>query len=726
MLFIAFLGGSAAQVLAQAEGEEEIIVTAQRRGESIQDIPIAITALSGDLVEERGYSNLADLDGVVPSLNISTYSGNTRINIRGIGNTNTSQASDASVALYKNGVYIGRSIEGGSSFLDMERIEILRGPQGDLYGRNATGGAVSIISKRPTDRLEGEIELGVGSDEQRRAEAILNAPLSDKVGTRFVFAAEKRGGFGTNLATGTEIDTLDTLAGRGTIEFNPSDTFQLTVIGDYYRARDRSGPFVYLGNGLNNVRPPVLAGGVTVPTRIVNGLETAINPRNISNEQDPFNEQDLAAATIEAKFSLSDSIELTSVTGYRDTSYFFKSELDASTALYRTDLPGLNGFTQEESAEQISQELTLVGDSSGFEWLLGASYFDENVDSEGSIGLAPAITGLRAGARQDIRSYALFGRVAVQILPELRATAGLRWSSEKRRAVEYADRILLGVPEGTLVFPPLCGGLCLKDQTDKTSAVTPRFTLEYSPTDQAMIYLQAARGFRSGGFSMGQFSPAYDPEFVWSYEAGVKYTSLDRAFRLNLAAFHYDYSNLQITSTRGGFVRTANAADSTVNGLEVETVLAPTDGLNFDIAYAYLDAQYDELIAVDNITNVSRNLSGNVLPNTSKHAVTAGINLDIPLEAGQVKARGEMRYKDDVFLDFYNRPVQEQEAYTQINASIGFTTKDERWSFDVYGRNLTDKLIVTTTFLSTGTGFPRNALLAPPRTFGVRVRYRFG
>ncbi|MGV3729706.1 MAG: TonB-dependent receptor [Sphingopyxis sp.] len=731
----AFTDPALAQDAGGDIGGEDIVVTAQRRGESIQDIPIAVTALSGDELSERNYRGLADLDGVAPSLNISTYAATTRINIRGIGNTNTSPGSDGSVALYKNGVYVARSVEGGAGFFDMERIEVLRGPQGDLYGRNATGGAISIISRRPGDTLGGHVELGFGNYDQRRLEAAIDLPLASTLRTRIAVAGEKRDGYGTNLATGTDVDDANNRAIRATLVFEPSSDFEVTLIGEYYRSRDRAGPFSYFGNTNPGLLPgQTVGGGVAPPTRLEGNLLVAIDPRNISNEQDPFSRQTVYAATGSIVWRVAPGIELNSITGFRDTSYFFKSELDATTALYRTDIPDLNGFVQIEDSQQFSQELLLIGDGSGlfsqddrFEWLLGASYFQEDVLSYASIGLAPnpPVFGIRAGGDQDITSYAVFGRFTWRPTPKLGITAGLRYSHEKRDAVEFGDRILSGVPEGTLVFPPLCGGLCAKADSDSSSALTPRFVLEYQPTDDLLLYAQATRGFRSGGFSMGQFAPAYDPEFVWSYEAGAKFTTADRSFRLNLAAFQYQYDNLQISTTRAGFIRTSNAADSKVRGVEAEAVLAPHRDLSFDIGYTYLDARFKELVETDNITGGLVDLSGNRLPNTAKHSVSVGANWGIDAGFGTITLRGELRYKDDVFLDFYNRDVQEQKGYALVNASVRLASRDDRWSVDIFGRNLTDKTIATTIFLSTGSGFPRNGLLAPPRTFGVRFRVNF-
>lgn len=704
---------------AQSDGGglEEVIVTAQKRAENLQDVPAAVSALTAHELEERGVTDVIGLSGLAPNVQINRIIDVTSIFIRGIGSKFLGSGSDSSVAFHIDGAYVSRPKAHASAFYDIDRIEVLRGPQGDLYGRNATGGSVNVITRKPTEQLDAYGELTVGNYGRMNFEGAMGGPLGERLRARVSVVSLNHDGFGKNIFTGNDIDDQEEYGVRAQLQWLPSDALDVLLIADTYQADDAAGGWHVIGPGRADV--PL--------TGVVLGGTTAADPRDISSETDTVRKLDNKSTTLIATWQFAERWSAKSISAYREA----QSRID-------TDLDGVELFlaplTEFEDAKSFSQELQLQWTGERSTGLLGAYYIREDMLGDvqvpfrvlevlGSTGIGvipapfPPGTLFRPKADLDLEAWAIFLHGDYRITDRLKATAGMRYSSERKST------------KGTFTAPtPFAPTITPMDDRAHWSDFTPKFSLDYTFTDAVLVYASYAEGFKSGTF-VNNPNPPIDPEYVTSYEVGLKSRWLENRLQANLTAFTYDFKDLQVNRIVGAMVLIENAADAKVDGLEAE--IAARIGENFDLALnlAYLDARFERYMTADptHLELGTIDLSGNRLPVAPEFSGSLNLRQRFPLNDGSaVILSGNATWQDDVYFEPFNQPNAFQKAYAEYGARLAWESADERMTLALWGRNLGDKFAVLNGVVSTDViGYPRLSAVNEPRTYGVDFRYQF-
>lgn len=722
------------------QGLTDIVVTAEKRSTALSRTPVAVTALSGDQLQEQQVRSLADAQALVPGLRVGNNNGFAQITIRGIGTTSSVPGGEAPVAVNLNEVYVSRPIAQLASIYDVSAIEALRGPQGTLYGRNATAGSVNITTTRPRNELSGYLRGTVGNYRAVNVEgAIGGALVQDKVLIRFAGSYDRHEGYGRNLATGNRVDDKDAYGLRGTVVLKPTPELSGTIILEHYSEDDRVGARHYFGAagllGLPGGPPAVL------PTSQVLGGFVAPRLRDIAAGIDPRYKLEFTAATGILEYSTGPFL-LKSVTGYRTQDGGQTTALDGGSLLQSV-------FVARERAEQLSEELQVQYDSDRLQATLGGFYFHEEdratpqIYAQNSDSLYPAL-GIPApspsffnrfadiGGTLTTNAYAVFGQATYELNDKLSLTAGLRYSSEKKRLLS-AFRIdtTLSIP---FVYDP---NQPLADQSppapvtpfpSKTfSSLTPRFGVQYQATPELLLYANYAQGFKSGSFDVSNQNPPYNPEKITSYEAGVKFQGLNDTLRVNLAGFHYDYTDLQVLSVINLQFFTQNAGTARVRGLEAEVTYLPAPSLQIDLNATYLDSEYKKYLGASaprpNAGNVD--FSGNRLNNAPKFTANLGVQNEWAVAPGTLRLRGELYYSSRYFFTPDNIAPLDQKAFARVNAFLTLST-DAGWDISLFGKNLFDKIIKVAGNVDTSLlGSAIEGAVGAPRTYGLSVGYRF-
>ncbi|GAB3091132.1 TonB-dependent receptor [Aestuariicella hydrocarbonica] len=678
---------------------EEIVVTAQRRAENLSDVPVAISAFTEDSLSRLGIDNVLDISASIPNTQVSASLGVTSIFLRGIGSNVLGVGADSSIAYHLNGVYVARARAQTGGFFDVERIEIVRGPQGDLYGRNATGGSVNVITRKPTEELTGGLSISYGNYNARRLEGVVSGPIVENtVLARFAGFSSQRDGYGENIITGSEVDNLDEYGGRFSLDITPTSELSIGLVGDYYSADDSNGISHYLGSGRPDVQLTALKFGGVVPDDI----------RDIAAEEDVGRDLTVQGLSATVSYDISDNLTLKSITGYRDSKSTMRSSIPGGSVLNAI-------ITQYEEQDQISQEFQLLLNGNNWDMVLGGYYFREKVigDVYFPLYFAPGAKFHQEGVGET-RSYAAFAHVNYELSDRFTLIGGLRYSKETREADgEFTDPFV----------PVPTGGE--KDW----DAVTPKVGIQFHPNKDLMLYASASKGFKSGSFIIGADAPPTDPEYLWSYEVGLKATLLQDRLQMNLAAFYYDYEDLVVTlvkGTPGGgtVVSNENAAAATIQGFEAEVSLQATEGLRLDLSLGYLDAEYDEYSTADPVypERGELDLSGNRLTNSPK--LTARIGAEY--RVGNLSVSGDVVFSDEVyFTPFNDKSNAYRPSYQMVNSQIKYDF-ESGLSLSIFGHNLTDEEVVGIQAISSSTfGYPKLGPLYAPRTFGVKTEWIF-
>lgn len=718
----------AATPAAREGGIEVIIVTAEKREASVQDVPISITALSGEGLNKLGINSTELLANVTPGLLVQR-SVVGKISIRGVGNENYTIAGDPGVAVHSDGIYVARASAGLFDLFDVERIEVLRGPQGTLYGRNATGGVINIIPNRPTDDYEGRLYAEYGSYNNVRLEGVVSGPITDGVKGRLALMGNRRDGFTQNLFPGAdargvdELDTKDVLAVRGQLEFDNGSPFTARIMAEYIRDDSNLPAYKYITNPL----PPLVAGGINPPglRNISQGFELEIpgSGRSFGTKDDIFKTNQLGIGVhLNYDFGWA---TLTSITGYRKTAFNWLNDGDG------VDLFVVN-YGQQDSTNQWSQELRLASNNPGsaWQWLVGGYFFRETGDSFIALPF-PFGFGLPfyivIDGVAETTAFAGFGEVNWKPIDRLTLTFGARYSREKR-STTYRYEINFGVP---FIRTP--------DLEDTFGAFTPKVAINYALTDSINVYASATRGFKSGGFNLLAVQPGFEPELVWAYEAGIKSLSFDDRLQLNGNFFYYSYKDMQVDQIVNLQSVLTNAGKSTIYGIEIEAVARPTDQLELTGQVSWLHAEFDEFCTGDPTQPAAPidpgctaqnpiDLSGNRLRRTPKFTLSGSAAYTIPFANGSaLRLQTDARYQSQMYFTQFNRPEVSQSGYTVMNVRASWTSPDERWELAVFGKNVLDKDYFTE-LLESGAFNPTlvvQGYVGAPRTWGGSVAYKF-
>jgi iron complex outermembrane receptor protein len=733
---VSLIGLMASPLAAQdvADGvtnDGDIVVTAQRRAESVQDVPISITALSGDTLADAGIQSTDSLATLTPGLLVQR-SVVGKISIRGVGNENYTISGDPGVAVHSDGVYVARAAAGLFDLFDVSRVEVLRGPQGTLYGRNATGGVINVIPNYPTDTFEGRVAAEYGNYDAIRLEGMVNAPVGGGWAVRLAGLGSWRDGFTRNTNADARsrgfgrLDSKDVVAFRGQLAYIGDSPFKIRFSAEYLGDNSNLPAYKYLN------RPTALptsdfGGGADAFDRrflrtVNEGFELNIpgTNRSVGSDEDVFKTNQLGLA-LHMSYDLGD-VTISSITGYRDTQFNWLNDGDGSDTFYVN-------YIQQDDTQQFSQEVQLAGGSGAFEWLVGGYYFRETGDSFITLPFpfgADLPFYILIDGTAKTRALAGFGELRWSITDRLKLTLGARYSDEKRSAA-YRYEVNFGAPN-----------VVNADLQDSFSAFTPRAILNFAATDDVNIYASATRGFKSGGFNLLAVQPGFNPEKVWSYEAGVKST-LGGIATLNANIFYADYKDIQVGQIVNLSSVLTNAAAATLKGAEVELSVRPTSGFEIGGTIAYLDAKYDKFCTGDPTQPAAPvspgcdpanpiDLGGNRFPRAPKWTLTGTAAYTIDLAGGSsILLRGDVRYQSKTYFTQFNRELISQDGYTVVNGRVMWNAPDNRYSIGAFVNNVFNKTYFTEV-LESGAFNPQlvgQAYVAPPRTYGVTAAVSF-
>lgn len=774
----------------QSDGLADIIVTAQRREESMQRAAIAVSVVDSSVLTNANVTNPQALTQIIPSLQVANSAGPYALYyLRGVGNFNANALSDSAVAVNLDGIFLARPSSTGGLFYDIDRVEVLKGPQGTLYGRNATGGAVNIITRRPKiGKFEGDFTASYGNYDAVQVNGALNVPIGDTAAVRFAGQHVKHDGY---MSDGTS--DQDDLAGRVTLRWEPSSSVTVQVGADYYRQRgDGIGATVLTDNlsdrriGLGDPRSaPAFEGVYFFPA---GNTYAAI-------ADDPYLKNEFwgAYASVDADVGIG---TLTAIAGYRSGSLDFRS----STPSFL--------INQREKDKQFSAELRLASRADvPLQWMVGAYYFSEKIDVPAA-SFNQQVSGSYQVFNADTDSLAAFGRLTYNVSDRFRLNAGVRYTTEDK-AVEgdfYQLSLLCGgtvlrpnptdpvancfgaprlpntvipgpifAPNGAIIpfqpfgfgaaFPggPLTTPSFLAANTFSLARkadfqrVTWRAGFEFDVADRSLLYGSYETGFKSGGFFFTLDDPVYRPERIQAWTLGLKNRFLNNRLQLNLEAFWWQYSDQQVSSTaRDSFgnvvFATRNVGQSRNRGFEIEglALITPKTQLNFNLQY--LDARYTsflfltpnnspqvpgQLTSVPPVANCPftlanpttvylQNCSGRRPPNAPTWTASIGIEQTVPLGGWNLVLNARTRFQSSIITGLEYLPVQREGSYWQSDASVTLNQADDRYFITAYVNNIENKLIVGNSFPNPFGG--ENLVvgsLKPPRTYGLRAGIRF-
>lgn len=701
-----------------ALNSRDIIVTAQKREGTVQQTPLAISAVGGAELQSRQITNIEALAPSLPGVSFGQQAGFARIFIRGLGLDVSAGGQEGRIAFHTDGVYISRPSAQLSSFFDVNRVEVVRGPQGTLYGRNATGGAINVITNDPENSLGGFVRGTVGNYHLFQQEGALTGPITDGISGRIAFINTDRGGYGKNLTLGQDIDDEHSYALRGKLKIAPSEDFSLILSADYSHQNDRAFYNHFTGRGAG-----VNAAGVSTPTRAtaLGGLVPS-NPRDTFANTPWVNYRTFwglgATATANLGFAT-----LTSITGYRDS----KMETRGDHEDTQIDV---SHYQVNEYSKQYSEELRLDGDIGRLKWLIGGFYFHEKIYAESVFSpflsfTSPAFPSRGAVFNGHFKTdaQAVFGQLDYEIIDNVTLSAGLRYSHEKK-SIDQRGAVELFVPYSNGFTPNYT---LFQDRSITFNSTTPRFSVEWKPSNNLLFYATYAKGFKSGGFSLTNFTSIVKPEKLEDFEGGFKVTVMNGGLRVNGSVFHYNYDDLQVQKVLGNTSIVVNAASAKVDGVEGEIVIRPVQGLELSANGSYLDARFTDFVSADEARPALGNidLSGNRLAGSPKWAGNAAAQYTIPVASGDVQVRGEVVYKGLIYYSFYNRPDVAQDSNTKFNANLNYNG-NSGVTVSLWIKNIGNKRTYGSQQPGAGfLGFPIIGIYDPPRTFGVSVGYRF-
>lgn len=734
-------------VVAQERGAaalEEIIVTAQRREENLQKVPIAVSALGSEMLEEFDVRTIRDVSSIVPNLWMETNTGlssGARASLRGIGEDESYFTSDTPVGMYVDDVYIPRQTGALFDLNEIERIEVLRGPQGTLYGRNTSAGAIKIVTRKPGNTLLAHGEVTVGDFDRRDVRAGLSGPLGERVAGQIAVLSRQRDGYDRNLVNGARVNDQDVMAGRVALQFTPTDAIELLLA--YDKVHERSTPG--FATGLN-LRPPGGLGAFDANDQ-VDG-DTDVHTL-LSDLLDPINDVDQQGASLTATWNVA-GVTLKSITAWRELSNTLLLDADGQNTCFGFALPCLHLF-QDQRQHQFSQELQLQGKAvdDRLNYIVGAYYFEErNTQRTENIILAQFGENPYSDSALDTDSIALFGSATFALTDRTNLTAGVRWTRDTKdfsNAVFNPD----GTPTSVCADPQtrevFGSGACgpgapadavtdqlSRDISKSWSAVTPRLAFDFQLTPAAMLYASASEGFKSGSYDGREVSNALyslqpiAPETVYAYEVGAKTEWFERRLRANVAVFLNDFEDLQGTGTNqatGTFTR-FSVGDVETKGAELELTAQPVANLTLTGSLGLLDTKFtrinfDQVADCGPVGTGTQRLQLKFAP---KVAGFVGVNYRIPLAVGALTLGGDWTHKSSFYHSSCNPLPSKEDGYDLFNAQLGYESADGRWTVTAQMRNVGDEDYATGQFFIPGLDFDA-VYFNPPRTWALTVRY---
>jgi iron complex outermembrane receptor protein len=762
-----------ASVLAAAAEEaalEEVIVTAQNREEKVQRVPIAINVVSAQQLADAGFNDMNDIGKVAPAVQIVNDNSQIRVTMRGVGTNSNDEAQDTSVVVNVDGEYINRPHVMGASMFDIERVEVLRGPQGTLYGRNSTGGAINFITRKPGDKFAVNASAAYGNYNQVNLEAGVDIPFASIAALRVSGIYNDRDGYfshpATPFAPATESGSEKNTAGRASLRLDPTDALKINLAVERSTRDYVNGAYgtVDLNSGGNGPTGP----GCNAPgfEQVGAGYaETLCIPSHTSfldsQDRSDFGQpvfgvggyaQDSTAARGRIAYEFSPAATLTYVGGYRNTSGTGHQGLPVT----------YQSFTFQDDTKTQSHELRLNGDIGRVTYQIGGFYFKEKLAGEAGFWIPigpgspspfppvfsppPGGTFLSYFGRYvDSESKSVFGQVEVPASDQFKVIGGLRYSSNKRSANYLNASFLFGSGTARQDFDLINPVVNPLESDD--SKTTWLVGLNYTPNDRTLVYGKVTTGFKGGGFDSDS---AFKPETNTAFEVGVKQNfGAGGRHYFNANAFYYDYKDLQasvlLDITKGG--DTLNAGKASIYGFEAETGLKLTDNDSLNASFNYLHAEYDEFLAtypvfcvdagcdINGISDLDNATPGNQLVDLAGHTPAFSPKVVISAEydhtfhlggAGTLTASIASRYKSSYYGDFYNWSDSKQDAHTSTDVSLEYKPSNGHFGVTAYVRSIEDERPLTYgSFISAGPDDIYNWGYGQPRTYGVRLSVNY-
>ncbi len=670
-----------------ASRRDRIVVTAQKKEQDLQDVALSVQAFSRQDLDNQGVQNVQDLQLRTPGFTMGSNVVFGQPYIRGIGNGTLTIGSDSSVAVHLDGVYLTRPMSAYQEFFDVDRVEVLKGPQGTLYGRNATGGVLNIISAKPTDEFEASARFTYGNYNQLRGDATVSGPVAEGVAVRLTGFRAKRDGYTNNAFDGSDLGGQDIWGLRGQLLLEPADNFSVLIASDISREDSTRG------QGFRVTEPGGGSAGATFFD----------DPFTVSKDYPARTYTKAYGVSATADLSL-DGVNIKSITAFRHSEFMLSLDLDASDNAHSFVDP------ETEDSNAFTQELQISGGGDGFDWLIGGFYLNEEASTLFDINILPS-TRVVPNGFTDVNAYAVFGQTTVRLFDQLGLTFGVRWSGEDKEA-----RVrLAGASPGPFTT-----------DSEDWSAFTPRVALEYTPTDNILVYASYIKGFKSGGFNATSTAvPSFDPEKINSYEAGLRSTWGDDLLTANLTGFYYDYSDLQVRALVSGIISgVSNAAKAEIKGLEGQFDLTPTDAFALNLNVSWLDAEFGEFLTADPDSAMPIaviDLAGNRLSRAPELQLSGGAQYEWDLgDRSAFLIRGDVSYQSKVFFDEFNYDTRSQDGFATLSGKVGYTLPGGNLTVDVWAKNITDKAYAVNILRSAGF-YGTAAWYGAPRTFGVSL-----
>lgn len=707
---------------------EEVVVTAERRSQSIQDIPASISAFDERAIRDGGIVDVSAVAPKVPGFYAGGFgTSRPQLYIRGIGTRQFDPGSESSIGVFVDEAYLGRTGGVLGTLKDVQRIEVLKGPQGTLYGRNVIGGVVNVVTKAPTEEFEAEAEAGIGNYSSRNVYGAVSGPLNEDntVLGRISLWDSYREGYMTNLNSGENPQGLDNTGGRGRLQFKPSDRLRVDLIGEF--ARDTGDSFQGESIG-STTNPNGILLGTGTPTKSSNPYKQYYSSdTDYSRDIDSFN------ARVEYDF---DAGTLVSISTYREMTYSDDRDFD------NTDLDVIRQISDEES-EQTSQELRFVSNPDGnlsfdgkVDWIVGLYYFnDESTHTdtflygEDSVIYDPTVPGGQrdlTGGDFKTKSTAYFGQATIMLTEKLDMTLGLRYTKDEKESVMYG--------ETNDSSPLVSADFTTVNPTSEFTSTDPKIVFNYVLSDDASVYASYSQGFKSGGYqytplTAEQAGQVFDPEELVALELGFKSQWLDNSLTFNGAIYQFDYTDIQVSRVvqlPNGSTPSLidNAGESEIRGLEADLMYRPTYALTLSLAYAYTDAEYKDYVASDAV-----DYSGTRMVRAPEHSFNLGAEYLFEIGGGmELVLRGDYSYMSK----FYHEPG---EANAKYGSTAPFTKEDgygltnlratinkDNWRFALWANNVFDEEYRSTILALPGQVINIYGL---PRTFGATVSWSY-
>jgi len=714
---------------AAADVIEEVVVTAQKRAESLQDVPIAINAMTGDELDRLGVATAEEVLKLVPNAGTVPQGGaKQNFFIRGVGTADFHLNVVGAVGVFLDDVSLNSPFSVSFNSFDMERVEVLRGPQNTLFGRNTTGGAVNYISRKPSveDGVNGYLRAGFGSYDQLDVEGAVGFPLGEKAALRFAAVSNTRDGPFKNVTRGEDVGERDRQAARAQLLMQPSDTVELLL--NVKAGTGGGDPYPFKNVGFLDPNDLTMPCAVPVDDIIPQNNPNCADSSGFVHQYDDWEdvsggtkhreELDVFGASFRAIWDAG-PFTLTSITAFDSLEIEYHEDSDgAPTVIFQ--------FYQDGNYDQLSQELRLTSpDDAGLRWIAGLYYFSEEAEYATVVRRTPAPLAPSGPdmfnitpntlVDQDNEAISVFGQLDFDLRDDLTLTAGYRWTNETKEGTNATSVRCVG-PNGG---PPFCPSL--SDDAHLGRDLIPtlpalfepppemldgdwtewgaRLALDYQISEDAILYGSISRGFKGGGFSiaalqslLGLAAQDVEPEVLWAYEVGVKSDWLEGAVRLNAAAFFYDWEGYQsfqpliVPGTGTAVPQLLNVPKSTLTGTEVELTFVPAEGWYVQTGLGLLASEITDAGTIAGVED------GNDLPNTPQLTFTGLVRKEIEMQTGVLGLQTNFRYRDDVTYDLANAPNLSQEGFWNVNARVSYDFgSNEQYEISLWGENLTEE-----------------------------------